>query len=454
VFTGERIEVLTVNRMVNHFISLLAICLFFGCNGVGCGNSRPKPKPDESGKAEDVSILTVNAVNVYIENSGSMDGYLSGNTDFKGAVSRLPIMLDNYYEGKVSVQFINSKIDSTTLAKIDLKNLGKDITTLWEKSKTIRRQNAADTGLNNIFKEVLSRTDDHTISIIFSDCIPSIGKGGVEEMLKFEKNSILATFNSTLKRDNFTTTILKMKSNFNGWYFPYTGDQNRFQINMERPYYICIIANRDLMNDFNGKPGLKFESLDGYTGKYVLSNEDTTGIYHTVLLTTGQEGRFGADRKYSNTNYVHDITGAEPPRNGYLSFYVAVDFSKLPVDDDYLRDPDNYKVTTNNFIINEIKPIAEISIKPSDTVKIKGQKITHAVKLTAKTKAVNDVTFVLIKQMPEWIETYNIEDDTSKEKLNNKTFGLKYWMEGIAESYKIQYPGNENYFECKITIGK
>jgi hypothetical protein len=54
--------------------------------------------------------------------------------------------------------------------------------------------------------------------------------------------------------------------------------------------------------------------------------------------------------------------------------------------------------------------------------------------------------------MPQWITDSNTEDDTDKSKLVGKTFGLKYWIDGIAEAYETIYPENKNYFECSISI--
>ena len=443
-------------RIVNYSIQLLAIFLLFGCGGT-------TPVPKAPPKQVDSPPLTVNAVNIYLENSASMDGYLPKGEDsnFRRAISRLSVMLLNHYEGKVSVKFINNKIDeidSLSREKIDLKNLARDLPRLWDMGAELRRKNpaAADTELHKIYEEILSRTDDQTISILFSDCIPSAGGGGVLAALAIQRDLTLATFNNILRRGEFTTTILKMTSHFNGRYFPYTGDRNVFTVNMERPYYLVIVANRHIMNDFNGKSGLNLEALDGYSDKYVLSSEEPTGIYYTALMATGMEGRFRQGREYNNRtiNYVRGITGVEPPRNGTLSFSVAVDFSRLPVGNDYLLNPDNYVVTTNNFDIEDIKPIGAIDIKPVDKAKIDVDRLTHVIRLRAKTRAANNVDFALKKQMPEWIEVFNSEDDTRRENLINKTFGLKYWVEGIAKSYEVQYPGNENYFVGRITIGR
>ena len=459
-----------MRKTLYYFIPLVAtICLLIGCRGGGNKPGNDTKSPIDTPKVSLPENTVKPVINVYIENSGSMDGYLKGNTEFKAAIGNLLAKLPYYYDEKdISLRFINSKIDSISTTKADLSSFVKEIDMYWAEGLKIR---SSTTNLNNIFKDILSQTDSKTISILFSDCIYSISKGGVEELLNYEKSLTMNRFLMKSKQEkvDLATIILKMKSKFDGKYFPYTGDNDWFKINMERPYYICVIGNQDILNDFNQKIDMKVEKI-GYDNRYVLSSEDPKGIYYSVLQSTYNKGRFKPLRKESGKDYIHGIENVKLARSGEnLTFAIAVDFSSLQVENDYICNLANYTVTTDNFEVAGVSPIILKEIMTNDLKTIESGKPTHVIVLKAKTKAISDVSFALKKQIPQWVYDSDTYDDTHPEKgddekenkktwntepanLKDKTFGLRYWVEGISEAYETIYPDNKNYFECSITI--
>jgi hypothetical protein len=442
---------------------IFAVLLIVTC-GDG-GGRRQKPPSDEevvSGTLNTNTTIPVikPVINVYIENSGSMDGYMSGNYEFKDAISSLLAKLPYHYDEKnIKIHFINSKIDSVSTIQADLTNFSKELNMYWEKSKRTR---SSSTNLNNIFQDILNQTDSATISILFSDCIYSIGKGDVIGLLNFEKNLTMGAFLQKYKKDkiSLTTTILKMKSHFKGKYFPYTGDQNHFQIDMERPYYICVIGSNDVMRNFNDKISLEKGKIDGFDNKYIIQAGATKDIYYSVLLSTDNVGRFKATRSLSTDKYVHgieDINMKSRNRDGTgsnkLTFAVAVDLKDIPVEEDYLLNPDNYALGDDNFTVKQVKPVNKNDISASDWVRISHtNNPTHLLILEASGTAMSNVKVSLKKQMPQWINDTTTEDDTDKSKLIGKTFGLKYWVEGIATAYQTIYPDDKYFFEIEIKI--
>jgi hypothetical protein len=441
-------------------LAVIGIFLLSSCGGKGRVGKTDSPKEDTIGVVQNQPIVA-KTINVYIENSGSMDGYVIGNYEFKDAISSLLAKLPYHYdEQNIKIRFINSRIDSVSTTQVDLTNFSKELNMYWERGKRTR---SSTTNLNNIFQDILSQTDNTTISILFSDCIYSIGHGDVIGLLSYEKNLTMSAFLQKYKKDKIplATTILKMKSHFKGKYFPYTGDKNYFQINMERPYYIVVVGNNDVMLDFNAKIPLGKDKIEGFDNKYIMQAGAINDIYYSVLLSTENVGRFKENRNLSTKEYVHGIEDVDiKSRNrkgdgsNKFTFAVAVDLKNIPVEEDYLLNSENYMLGDDNFIVKEIIPVNRNNINASDWVKISAANPTHLLILEATGTAISNVKVSLKKQMPQWITDGNTEDDTDQSKLIGKTFGLKYWVEGIATAYQEIYPNDKNFFEIEIQIKK
>lgn len=414
-------------------------------------------------------------VNVYIENSGSMDGFVNGITDFKDVIGNLLVNLKFFYdEDNIQIYFIRNekaKIgqDEELVIKkaceSDIADFARAIDLSWKNDRTNRGQN---TNLNNIFKTILDSTQNNTLSILVSDCIYSIGDGSTVNLLNQEKNTTYDAFLTKFKRsnDHLATMIVKLTSEFDGRYFPYTGDCNNFYFKGELPYYICVISNQKLMKQFNENIILKQNADGGFKNKYIISNEKSDSLYYSILLSTYNEGRFKPQRNYSSLSLVQGIEDIDVVRSGSscsrrstekdtLQFAVAVDMSGIDVDESYLLDPVNYSLSDGNFTVKKIVPIDKNEIKSGDWVRIsKASKMpSHAIILRATGTAYSDLTISLKKQMPTWISESSIMDDTRAENIREgKSFGLQFWVEGITEAYEKAYKDNKSYFDIDIKI--
>lgn len=454
-------------------VTLMLLVVF-----VGCAQERRR-KPIEPIKKE---IDTLNSkpkdlvhpkVNVYIENSGSMDGFVTGITDFKGAIYKLLSKLKYYYDednmqiffirnDKASSSKVPEKINVVKACENNISDFANAIDLKWRDDKKSRGHN---TNLNNIFKEILDRTDDKTISILFSDCIYSIGGGGVKQMLNQEKGTTYDAFLSHGKKAqkekwSLSTTIIKMKSSFAGKYYPYTGDNNKYIYNGELPYYICVLANQEVLADFNNNIKFAKGEIDGYDNKYILAHSENANPYYSILMATEKKGRFKQQRQCSSSKYVHGIEDVELPSRqaeAKFTFAIAIDMKDVDVEEDYISDERNYILTEDNFKIAKIEKVDKSIINPSDWQRIKDGNPTHILVLEAKDMRWLSVELgiALKKQVPRWIDECNTLDDTNSEKLKGgKSFGLKYWISGVSEAYELLYPDDKNYFKINVNIKK
>jgi len=391
------------------------------------------------------------AVNVYIENSGSMNGYINGNTEFKSAIQDMLVLLKYQYDEKnINLFFINSQIHPTNI-NTDLAGFASALNT-----KSFKVGATTSSNLNNIFKQILAKTSKDTISILISDCIYSIKGSHTEDLLSDQKNLTKDAFLTKSKQNiNLMTTVVKLNSRFKGYYWD-KNEKRTFLNNEPRPYYISIVGSEIAMNDFNLKIIFSKKEVEGYENKLVLSSMNySKEIYYSVINTKTDFGRFKTAREFSDKNSVKGIEDINSDsRNGdKFTFSVALDLSQLPLEDDYISNLKNYAVEQGDFTILKISKFSNENLVPSSVTKISksGKAPTHYITFSSTSKKYSDLVFSLKRQVPKWVEETSTEDDTDLKSITNKTFGFKYLIGGISEAYQTISP-SKNYFELKINI--
>ena len=392
-------------------------------------------------------------VNVYIENSGSMNGYVEGNTQFKGAIRDLLVMLKYYYDEKnLNINFINSSIYPTNI-QIDTENFSKSLN-----AKSFKVGDTFSSNLNNIFKQILTKTSKNTISILLSDCIYSIQGSKTEDLLSDQKSLTKSAFLTKFKnKEPLATTIVKLNSSFNGTY--YDKDNRKTQLkNTLRPYYMTIMGSEKAMTKFNSNIELSKNKVEGFENKYNLTLKDySKEVYYSVINTKEDSGRYKPDREYKNNGAVQGIEDVDINSRNSSSFIfsVALDLSKVPIEDSYVFDKSNYSIREGDYKIKGIykfdkKKLGSSSINMLTKAKAEP---THYIVFESTKPNFTNLSLALKKQIPNWVYTTSTNDDSNILKSPNRTFGIKYLIEGISEAYETQSKNN-NYLELTINIKK
>jgi hypothetical protein len=392
-------------------------------------------------------------VNIYIENSGSMNGYVNGNTQFKGAIRDLLVMLKYYYgEKNINIHFINSDIYPTQIHG-DIVTFSKTLNT-----KSFKIGNTFSSNLNNIFNQILNKTTSNTISILLSDCIYSIQGSKTEDLLSDQKSLTKDAFLTKFKsKERLATSIVKLTSEFNGTY--YDKDNKKTQLSGQlRPYYITVMATDKAMTSFNENIKLVKGKVEGFENKYNLTlNNYSQGIYFSVINTNEDSGRYKPDKKYleiGSIKGIEDVSVKDRNSSNFI-FSIAIDLSLLPIERSYGLNKNNYKITGNNYKIRAIYPYDENKLSPSSQLMIAKASVKPTYIIVFESTAANftNLTFTLKKQIPQWVYETNTNDDINASQNGNKTFGIKYLIEGINEAYETESKNND-YLELTINIKK
>jgi hypothetical protein len=415
--------------------------------------------PDNKDAGRDTTPVNIN---IYIENSKSIDGYLNGQTEFRTVLDGLLVKIKYLYdEENIHLHYINEGVHPI---KEEISSFIAQLS-----PQTINVGKRSSTNLNNIFQQILERTDNATISVLISDCIYSIKGTNTTELLSREKNTIKDAFMTKSKNSglNLATNILQFHSKFLGTYYNYKNKNSGVKLtNKIRPYYICMIGNSGLLSDFNTK--IRYAELKGYRNNVFLNAEDySSAINYTVLRATKRQGKFkpvkSKDKKSYNGIEEPETTG----RNSGFHFALALDLKPLPVSYNILNDTTNYIVTKGNFKIENIYSSIELDAldKSDPVIKNAVKSMSHIIEFKATRKAFSSMSFAMKKavSLPEWIENSNTENDSdinnkADEQTLGKTFGIKYMIEGIAEAYGEIFRKNhpdkalDRYFEIEIPV--
>ena len=385
-------------------------------------------------------------IKVFIENSGSMDGYVRNTTEFEAALSDLLVRIQYKYDKEnLNVNFINTKIYPSEVDEVNT-----FVEKLEPSKAPYKVGNRSVSKLNEILEIILDSTKQKNISILISDCIYSLDKEkDTEGALEFQKSLTKGAFLEKSKEFDFSTIVLKMNSKFNGNYY----DKNNGKTYLDkksRPYYIWIMGKENLISLFSDM--IDLHSLKGFKNSYFLSNSTKNKQpFYTVLKETNKKGNFKqTDRKATDVKSINDIEYD----NGKLQFSIAIDLNNISVDQSYLTNAENY-ILPSGFSIESIEEVDRNKISKRDFFTVEKTTATHIITVsTINEYPIQNLQLELSNEIPFWVSKSNTIDDRDVTNQLDKTFGLLYLIQGVSEAYTIQNPNNKSYFKINITIKK
>jgi hypothetical protein len=219
---------------------------------------------------------------------------------------------------------------------------------------------------------------------------------------------------------------LQLNSKFSGTYYNRENAKTQLK-NVERPFYMLIVGNTNALKSLREKVPETDIKGSGVKNYFITENNFPTPDYAI------QHGSGNFER--SRTNTKHAISNAKKGRDGNLTFNLSVDFTKSLLDENYLLSADNYQLSDKQFSISTIRNGTTILLKVSSPIVVK-----------------ETLSIRLIKKIPEWISVFDDAEGLDINAAQNKTYGLKTIIGGIAEAFKFK-EGNY-YTELLIDINQ
>lgn len=390
-------------------LSLVGIVALCATTLVSCGHD----KIEVSATPVATSIPSKNpCVKVFIENSGSMDGYMCDGSQLKDAVYDYVSDL-NRNTDTTQLYYINSTI-------IPYKgNLTSYIKDLNPASFHKAGGNTANSDLGSIIAAVLETVDETTVAMLISDCILDLPSKNAQKYLTNCEIRIKDEIVSTMKRvPDLGVEILKLSSDFNGKYF---GPDGSVQVlnDVKRPYYIWLFGNKNYLAKLNSDVPLSQLTKYGLGGVVAFSNQSAVPF---DIFNNGLTSKIVV------------------PSHGDYHLTIQADFSSTIQPDGMVQDKNNYTFNNPTIIVDGIYPI-------SDTK----SKYTHFIKFTIPkgTNVSQECLTFNTPKLPSWVSESNDETGTNIQENLEKTTGIKYLIQGVADAYKNEKVSTTFNFNVK-----
>lgn len=372
----------------------------------------------------------------FIENSGSMFGYINQANEFKNSLVGIAY-LPEFDKADKSFYFINGTSSSLKNSGIQIKYQGDD-PEVFKNRLNPASFNVGDvrfSDLNRIFEIALDSAKGNQISVIVSDCIYDVGEETDPlTALKTEIQKTQHAFRTRLQNENIQTLVIKAGSRFNGQYY-YASKKGSEKIqNTGRPFYIIFLGKSALLNKALTEQSISGKIVGPHeTARYFINDEKN--IPFQIVPSIDLKGEFKPDFKNKSK-----LTKARPLM-GEFQFAFAVDFSSLPFSDSYYASTGNYDCPYSNFSVVKVTRI---------TKKIPGVEGTHLITVFTDKNPLGDLQVVLKNVTPGWVMETHIDNEDVIDSTH--TFGFKSLMDAVSEAYDyVNHGMNPATFKMAIT---
>ena len=382
----------------------------------GCKSHRGGAKHDvrrDTATAYISSVEYTPIINVYIENSGSMDGYVKGQTEFEQIVYNYLVDLKQIRVAKeLNLNYINSKI----LPQQD--DINDFIEKLEPTSFKAKGGNRGASDIALMIKEILADMNDSTVSIFISDCIFSPGKGkNAGEYLVNQQIGIKNYIGDYINdHPNFAAVGYRCMSHFDGYCYD-KNDTGKYYKG-KRPFYIWLFGGQGAINRIRIEMQKNNRQLKDAESVFTVfsGGSDMPDSCYAIKI---KSGKFDLDK----SDPKHSITNLKADKGGKIRFSVEVNYAPLILSDDYLCNIGLYELSDSKYKLVAVEKIKEF------------KKYNYV--LTFETERVHPSTLdiMLKSNIPTWPEQYNDDEGNEITDENaDKTYGIRFMTEGIASA--------------------
>lgn len=370
-------------------------------------------------------------VNVFFENSYSMDGYIK-STELKSSLYDI-LVNTKKITNDINLNYINDKIINLSGQTIQDFSIG-----LTPNAFKKLGGNIGDSDIAEIIKKVLSKTDAKNMSVLVSDFVfsPPIGTHA-QGYLNIQQTSIKDAILDKLKELNLAIAIFQMNASFNGLYYSYKFPKGK-QLATKRPYYIWVIGSDEQI-----KQALDNKIVDE-TNNDLLNFVAFSSMKNIQVPDYKVTTKVKGDFKPKDKHHIYDTKASQQE----FSFNVAVNFSNSIKGLKYFNNNTIY--SSNNYKIS----VRDLNQKEKDQANLSSY--THILTLTTNRLQTEKLVIKILNEIPQWVMSSSSPDDQNiiTDKIEQtKTFGLNNLIIGVSQGFSLS-PNQNTLTELTINIEK
>jgi len=362
---------------------------------------------------------SIKSINVFLDNSASMEGYMKSRTEFTEIVDDMLTDLNktNNFKNNLKCFTISDELRTHNLDSFQrcLRIDSKHRIGIGKSSK-----------LDSILTVIISTTDTSDISLLITDGIIS----GSDEEIRSYRTITKGEYNFDKKNDfkNIVKSIVDKNkdlgiiiqfynSNFSGKY--YKLDNSFIDSNFSsRPFYVIILGREKLLQKF-----YKQKILKDPIAEIIISDCDG----NLIPVQT-------SDTKGVVANFANKTVKEEKNKEG-LTMYLLIPDGFLFFND-FIKN--KYKVIYNDtdtaIISGKIVKSSELKINNDPKIKNLITTHSHAIQLSAEVGLKSGDKVEIAHYIdPTLINRYNAEDDRIIDISYSKTLNLRYFIQGIID---------------------
>lgn len=375
------------------------------------GTLQQKPS---TAKVEPISVCKV-----YIENSGSMDGYVSAvnsqlKTDLNALVSAIKA-------DSLSANYINSDI-----IPIQYDRFSDFIEGLSVRAFQKGGGNRASTSLQDIISRVQDSTKTGEVSILVSDMILSLKSGQSPESVSTNIETSLRR--QLEQRPDWSIVVWRMLSDYEGKYYHNTGVAPVNLSGVKRPYFIFFMGDRQDLLKILGKDRLPSNLIALRNRSHTLSLEPSLGELKYHIEPKAVLGSIVLD-KSDNHTITEAERGSSPAGKQGLAFVYSLHKPELLQEEASLLDKSRYEIKPKSY---QVEHVQSVDTREGTMLKIRvgGNAVVRG-----------EISLIYKQTMPRWLGTVHAEqndDIHADDGALDKTYGIRYILEGMLRPYESQ----------------
>lgn len=357
-------------------------------------------RPTQTKMVEEQEPQYSQIVNIYVENSGSMKGFFSGNNQIKDIIKDYYDRIDDSKSEKdtITLNFINTQIENSP-AEI------KEYLMACQSKCT-----EAYSKIDDILRMAMEGINDSTVNIVISDfCFESDNSSFPMAM-----SGITGLFSKRLKTDsNLSVAIIKYMSDFNGKYFP-----GGINVKKPMPFYLWVFGNEKQVKKIVNAPikspncGMLILQPSQNIAPAIVSKKARMVEDNSIIVSEWDKDRNRDATTYSTT--------------------IELNLSRIILTKEDICNTNNYAIT-NGYRIESIE---------------EKENCTYSYRVSTNKPSPGIISIEYIQQdLPEWVEKSNFTGTGIP--MDSTTLGVKYLIGGVYDAY---HNLSDKLFETKITL--